>query len=112
LILERPTQRSFAFAQDDKAFIVIPNKPFMFVVPNERSDRGISGLPLFVILRPVSWPKDLGFDSGETHPRDPSHSLGMTKAERPALERIGVKCQHIVDKKMCHHIVDWYSFSL
>lgn len=25
---------------------------------------------------------------------------------------VGVKCQHIVDKKMCHHIVDWYSFSL
>ena len=23
--------------------------------------------------------KDLGFDSGETHPRDPSHSLRMTK---------------------------------
>jgi hypothetical protein len=25
---------------------------------------------------------------------------------------VDVKCQHIVDKKMCHHIVDWYSFSL
>jgi hypothetical protein len=25
---------------------------------------------------------------------------------------LDVKCQHIVDKKMCHHIVDWYSFSL
>ena len=23
--------------------------------------------------------EDLGFDSGETHPRDPSHSLRMTK---------------------------------
>jgi len=86
----------------------------MFVIPSERSDRGICScchpersdraraasraqrrehpcrgprdLPLFVILRPVSWPiaspegKDLGFDSGETQPRDPSalRPFGMT----------------------------------
>ncbi len=32
--------------------------------------------------------------------------------EMKAVRTLIVKCQHIVDKKMCHHIVDWYSFSL
>ncbi len=49
-------------------------------------DDGYRDLPLSVILRPVSWPiaspegKDLGFDSGETQPRDPSvlRPFGMT----------------------------------
>ena len=66
MILERTKPEILRSAQDDNP-----------VVPSERST-------VSVILRPVFWPiaspkgEDLGFDSGENQPRDPSHSLGMT----------------------------------
>ena len=40
--------------------LVILEEWFLSVIPTEHSDR----LPLFVILRPALWPKDLGVGSG------------------------------------------------
>jgi hypothetical protein len=46
LILERPTPEILAFAQDDKAFIVVPSEPFMFVVPKGAERRRDLGFAL------------------------------------------------------------------